>query len=475
MSKRRALSATFWSGGDLLARQGIQFVARLLLARLLTPEDFGLVAVLAFFVGAGAVLADGGLAVALIQRRDTEHSDESTVFWTNLALGASITVALVIAAPVIAAFLDQPRMVPLVKVSALAIAFGSLGSVHVALLSKQIDFRTQAIAGGVAALLSIVVALTLALAGSGVWALVWQAIVMSAAQTIMLWWLHPWRPATVFQIGSLRRLGSFSVYHLGSTLLEAFYVRLYALLLGRGFGAMTVGYYSNADAIRSLPSSFIGGLVGRVALPMFSAEAADPLRLRRGLQLSLRVSMLLNAPLMLGGVALSDPLVEVLLGRQWSPASPLVQILCLAGVFFPLHLLNLQALMARGYANLMFRLEMAKKLVGIALLFAGIPFGATGVAWSQVAFSLVAVIINVHYTRQFLRYGMKEQLWDCAAPVFASSVAAVVAFLVNTQWAAPALFRLLSLSALGAIVYVSLLLLMRAKVVGEAVALWSGR
>lgn len=472
MLKRRAVGAVAWGSSELLARQGIQFIARLLLARLLVPEDFGLVAVLALFVGIGAVLADGGLAVALIQRRDTDHQDESTVFWTNLALGIVLTLGFVFLAPLIAAYLSQPQLTLLAQVNALAILFGSFGSVHVALLSKRIDFRTQAVAGGIAAFFSCAVALLLAWSGHGVWALVWQSVVMSALQSAMLWWMHRWRPLFVFHFASLRRLGGFSLYHLGSTLIEVFYARLYALLLGRSVGTAAVGYYANADAIRSMPSSFIGGLVGRVALPMFSAEAAEPARLRRGLQLALRTSMLLNAPLMLAGVALAEPLVDVLLGRQWAPTVPLVQALCVAGVFFPLHLLNLHVLMAKGHADLMFRVEVAKKVVGLALLFAGLPFGAIGVAWSQVAFSFVAIVINTHYSKRLLDYGMAPQLRDCAAPVFAGIVAAVVAFLLVGDWSASAQARLFVLSMLGAAIYVIVLAMVRADVLREAFALW---
>ena len=211
--KRQALIATLWSASDALSRQGVQFITTLVLARLLTPADFGLVAMLAVFVGVTAVLADGGFSAALIQRQDVDHADESTVFWCNLAAGSTLALLLGFAGPWFADFYREPRLAAMAWVMSLVVLASAAGTIHFALLGKQLDFRTQALAGGVASLLSAGVAIAMALAGYGVWALVMQSVVSATLNTGLLWWLHRWRPAIVFKWASVRKLDGFSGYH----------------------------------------------------------------------------------------------------------------------------------------------------------------------------------------------------------------------------------------------------------------------
>lgn len=470
--KRSALVATAWSASDALSRQGLQFATVLVLARLLTPADFGLVAMLAVFVSIAGVLADGGLSVALIQRQDVDHVDESTVFWVNLAVGGVLALALAAAGPLLASFYVEPRLRAISVAMSLVVLTGAAGGIHFALLGKRLEFRTQAIAGGSASLLSAVVAIGMAICGFGVWALVAHAIVSTTAMTALLWWLHPWRPVWTFSADSVRKLAGFGGYHLASTLMESAYSRLYTLLAGRLFGASPLGYYANAENTRQLPASFLGSLVARVALPMLAKNQHDAQLVRRSLQLSIRIMMLLYAPIMLAMAALAEPLVEVLYGRQWLPAAPLLRILAVAGLLYPLHMINLHALMAQGHARRMFRLEVVKKILGVVLLLVGARYGLPGLAWSQLVHSLLVLGINTYYSGRWLDYGALAQLRDAAPPIMAAVVAAVVVSLLADNWELSSLSRLTLLLILGAAVYVVIVVAARTAAWAEAKAMF---
>lgn len=469
--KRQALFATLWSGTDILLRQGVQFIATLVLARLLVPADFGVIAMLAVFTGIASVLADAGLSAALIQRQDADHDDESTVFWMTLLIGVAMAACMALAAPLIARFYQTPEAEALTRYMALSIVASAAGAIHFALLSKRLEFHKQAMAGGMAAVVSGAVAIVLAMRGFGVWALATQMVLMTVLTTALLWLINPWRPAAVLSRASLRKLSAFGGFHLANSFLEIAYTRLYVVCIGRIFGAQQLGYYTNADTARQMPATLLGGLISRVALPMFARAGHDPAMLRRGLQLGVRMTMLVMAPVVAALIVLAHPLIQVLFGRQWLPAAPLLQIMALAVLLFPIHALNLQALMAQGHAVLMFRLEMAKKAVGVILLMIGLGFGMAGIVWSQVVHSCVALVINTYYTRRLLGYGTLPQLTDAAPPLLSAAFAAGVVMAVDAHAPTAAVWRVSALCLVGGLSYVFALALLGRETWRDATAL----
>jgi len=412
MLKQRALSATIWSGADVFFRQAVAFAVSIALARLLSPEEFGVIAMLYLFTGIASVFVDCGLSTALVQRQEATLTDESTVFWFNAGMGALVAFALWVAAPAISRFYGLPVLVPLTAVLALNILISALGSVHAILLSKRLDFRTQMKIGAIAAVVSGGVAVGMAWQGYGVWALAAQTLVSTGMTTVLLWILSPWRPALAFSRESARTLFGFGGYMLAAGLLDTVYSRAYTLIIGKFFGARELGFYSRADGTKQLPIGVLTNILGRVSFPVFCAVAADKAQLKRSVRLALRGLMLVNVPMMAGLAAIADPLVLALFGEQWLPAVPILQVLCLAGLFWPLHVINLHALMAQGYSNLFFRLEVIKKVVGVGLLLIGSAYGVMGIAWSQVTFGAIAFAINAHYTNRYLDYGVTSQAFD---------------------------------------------------------------
>ena len=478
--KSRALSATLWSGADILMRQGLQFGISIALARLLSPEEFGTIALLYLFTGIAGAFVDSGFSSALIQRQDITHTDESTVFWFNLAIGFLVALSLWAAAPLIAKFFALPVLLPLTGLLALNIFLSALGSIHGTLLTKHLNFRVQMKIGVFANLISGAIAITMACYGFGVWALAAQTVVATSLTTLLLWCLSPWRPALVFSKNSVSGLFAFGGYMLASGLLDIIYNRAYTLLIGHFFGVRELGFYNRADGTKQLPVGVLTSILSRVALPVFSKAAQDKTQLRRGVQLALRGMMLINVPMMLGIAATAEPLVLTLFGTQWLPAVPFLQVLSLGAVLWPLHVINLNVLMAQGHSHLFFRLEVIKKILGTALLVAGTFYGVMGIAWSQVIFGVLAFIINAYYSHLFLDYGVFSQTRDFLATLTISIVMALAVYFASIQtYLLPmpllAPVQLILLIVLGLIIFIGLACLFRLTALHDVVNLFPRR
>jgi teichuronic acid exporter len=297
------------------------------------------------------------------------------------------------------------------------------------------------------------VAVWMALRGYGVWALGWQVLVASVMTTIGYWLSSRWRPRFTLRASSVRKLYSFGVFMMGSALLDNIYGRLYTLLVARWFGPADVGYYSRADGTQQLPASVLSGIVARVSLPVFSEAAGDPGRLRRGVQLSLRGLMLLNVPAMAGLAAIAEPVVVGIFGAKWAPSVPVLRILCLSGIFWPIHIINLNVLLAQGHPQAFFRLDVVKKAIGLCFLAVGVSFGIEGVAWSVVAIGIVGLRVNTYYTGKLLGYGLADQVRD-VIPVFAAALPmAISVYWLSQNWSVTPLVKVATLSLAGALAY----------------------
>jgi O-antigen/teichoic acid export membrane protein len=428
MSKAQAARAGAWSTIETVLRQGILFVIAVILARLLTPEDFGVIAILSFFTSLALVLVQAGLTTVLIQRQETSHGQESTLFWLNLGASAVLATVIVLISFPVARFYDQPVLQPLMMLAGAQVVLGALGAVQSALLTRALRFDQLAKAGLFSSILSGAAALGAAYAGAGVWALAIQTTVMVALNSLALWFCSSWRPAFHFRLKSVRALLGFGVWLSMSSVLEVLFSQGSSLLVGKLYGVRDLGLYNRAASTQQLPSTILSSIIARVALPLFSSRAEDKEGMRRGVRMAIDVTMLINVPILLG-LALTAPMVmEVLFGTPWVKAAPILSILAIGGLFFPMHVINLQALLAQGQSKRFFQLEIGKKLVGLACVLAGSLFGVIGLAWSQLLFAFIALLINVAPTKRSLGYGLLAQLRDLAGiALSAAAMAGVVA------------------------------------------------
>lgn len=437
--KDKAIKATAWSGADVLLRLGLQFGFGIVLARLLTPEEFGTIALLYLFIGLAGAFMDCGFSSALIQQQNITHTDESTVFWFNLVMGFVMALGLWCTASWIASFFGRPILIPLTKLLALNLFISALGSIHSALLTKRLDLKIQMKISAIATLVSGMIGVGMAWKGFGVWALAAQTLAATSVTTTLLWFLSPWRPTRQISIQAAQRFFGFGSYLFLSGLLDIAYNRIYTILIGKYFGVRELGFYNRADSTKQFPVSLITGVLSRVAFPIFSAAANDKEQLRRGMRLALRSIMLINVPMMLGLMATADHVIPTFFGAQWLPAVPIMQVLCLAGILWPLHVINLNVLMALGHSRHFFRLEITKKIVGSLLIVGGSYYGVLGLAWSQVVFGAVAFLINVHYSKIYLDYGATRQTFDFVPVLLVAGLMAGIVYWLGlfVEWPVP--------------------------------------
>lgn len=474
MLRHKAKSAFLWSGFDIFMRQGMGFLITIILARLLVPEDFGTLALLALFLGIANLFVNAGFSAALIQRQDITHVDESTVFWFNIGAALIVTLVLFAISPWIAGFFALPVLKPLTMLMACSVLISALGSIHSTLLTRRLDFKTPMKVGAISTIISGSVGVYMAWADFGVWALAGHAISGTVAGTLLLWVFSPWRPLFTFSGKSFRRLGRFGGWMFAAHFLDTLYQRGYTLLIGKFYGTYDLGIYSRADSTQQLPANILTSVLSRVAFPLFSSVSQDKQRLRRGVRLSVRTITLITAPTMLGLGVLAAPFIQVVFGEQWLPAAPVLQVLCAAGLLWPLHVINLSALQAQGHGKLFFRLEIIKKFSGILTLVIGSFFGIMGIAWSRVIQSIIALVINGHFTNKFLGYDMREQIKDCFPSLLLSVVMAAVVVMADVWIEIGGVLELLLLINLGAAFYLACNMLFSIGAFKEAVGLIKG-
>jgi O-antigen/teichoic acid export membrane protein len=468
MTIRIAARAGVWSALDLTLRQVVNFLVIVIMARLLRPADFGIVALVTFFANVSIVFVQGGLSQALVQRQQTSADEESAVFWWNM--GGALVCALLLAAiaPAIARTFGYPLLRPLMLMGAAQVILTGLGAVQIALLSRALRFDLLTIAGVVSSLLSGAGGIAAALYGLGPWALAFQLAAQAGLNSALMWVLSAWRPRFHFRFSTIRSLLGFGIFLSLSSALEVMYTQGFALIIGKLHGVRDVGLYNRAASTQALPSSVISVMVSRTALPLFSARAGDKDSLRRGVRLANMSAMILNLPAMLGLSVLSDLVMVALFGSQWVSAAPILSILALGGVFLPVHAINLQVLLAEARSRRFFTLEVIKKAGGIVFVIAGSWFGIRGLAWSSVAFGLVALPINTHPVKQSLGYGVGRQLWDLAGLVVPAAAMVLVLSLLKPVLPFAPWLKLLLLTGLGAAIYAGLGLALRIGVFIEA-------
>lgn len=426
MEKSKARSAVLWSSLDVLVRYGLTFIILTLLARLLTPEDFGTIALISLFIGLAKLFIDAGFSQALIQKQETTLEEESTVFWFNLCAAFFVLIMLFSISVQIAEFFALPILSQLTQFMAVNLLLSALGTIHVTLLTKQLDFKTPMKTGLLATLISGCIAIYLAWNGYGVWALVVQTIVGTLVNTLLLWYLCPWRPLYYFNIKALRKLLDFGGWLFVSSLLDTIYQRGYVLLIGKFYGTYNLGIYNNANYIQQMPTGVISSILFRITFPLFSSISHDKEQLRTKVRQVIRSVMLVSTPVMVGLATVADLFIPMLFGEQWLTTIPILQVLCLIAIIHPLQIINLQALKAQGHSRIFFKIEVIKKIFGTTLLLIGSFFGIIGIAWGRVASSIIALAINSYYTKKLLNYGACEQLKDCLPSITISIIMGLV-------------------------------------------------
>lgn len=435
----------FWSAIERFSVQAVQFIFQIILARLLSPSDYGLIAMLAIFMAIAQAFIDSGFTNALIKKLDRTDKDFSTVFYFNLLISIVIYILLYLGAPFIAKFYRTSELTNITRVYMLSLPIIALGAIQRTQFTIKVNFKDQAIASFSGALAGGIVGIVLATQGYGAWALVGSALATNIVTTIIFWIRSTWRPRWEFSLVSLRTMFSFGSKLLFSGLLDTAYRNLYQFVIGRRFSKQDLGYYSRADQFAQFPSSNITGIIQRVTYPILCTIADDDEKLLAAYRQYIKLAAYIIFPLMIGLAAIAKPLINVVLGQKWQFASIILQILCFSYLWYPIHAINLNLLMVKGRSDLFLRVEIIKKVVGICILLIVMNFSVELMAIGNVASSFIALFINTYYTKRIIGYGIRDQVKDILPCLILSISSCVPAFVLSQLFPNNGLIMLLSI------------------------------
>lgn len=452
--KSKTVKGVVWSSIERFSTQGVQFLIMIIMARLLTPKDYGLIGMLAIFLAVAQSLIDSGFSQALIRKQDRTDVDNSTVFYFNIVVSSALYLILFIAAPFVADFYNQPELTSVMRVVCLGVILNSLAVVQRALLTVRIDFKTQAKASLSAAVISGCIGIVLAYCGFGVWSLVVQQLLNLSVNTLLLWIFSKWRPIAVFSWKSFHELFAFGSKLLASGLLDTLYRNIYPIVIGKLFSASSLGHYTRAHQFSEFPSSNVTGIIQRVTYPILCGIQDETERLEAVYRKFLKLSAFIIFPLMIGLSAVARPFIDIALGTQWGFCGQLLQIICFAMMWYPIHAINLNLLQVKGRSDLFLRLEIIKKILGITVLCITAPFGLVVMCYGQIFNSIVALVINTYYTGKLINVGFIRQMKDLL-PTILLSLTMFGAILLVNGFIEANIYRLIIGVLVGVIVYVS--------------------
>lgn len=468
--KKDTTKGVFWSLIERFGTQGVQFLVMLVMARLLSPNDYGVVGMLVVFVAIAQAFVDGGFSQALIRKKDRTEVDNSTVFYFNIVVSVLIYLIFYLFAPCVSTFYNMPTLTPFMRVICLSIIINAFGVVQRALFNANIDFKAQAKASLIAIVISGAIGITLAFRGFGPWALVWQQLSNLVVNTLFLWIYSEWRPILAYSWKSFNELFSFGSKLLATSLLNAIYNNIQTIVIGKLYAAKSLGLYTRAAHFADLPSQQFTSVFMRVTFPVLCKVQDDLERLTSVYRRMLRVSAYIVFPLLIGMAAVAHPMIEVFIGKQWIECAYMLQIICFAEMWYPIHAINLDILQVSGRSDLFLKIEIYKKIVSLALLAISAPFGIIAMCYSNLLSSLICLYINTYYSSKILGISLLSQLKDLFPTISLAMVmfviVQVVIFFISNVFA-----QLVVGVIVGVIVYISLSYILRFSEFKELISL----
>lgn len=450
--KRKTVHGVLWSSVERLSIQGIHFLVTLVLARILTPKDFGLIGMLAVFIAIAQTLIDSGFSAALIRKQDRTDIDNNTVFYFNIIISIFIYLLLYAVAPYVAVFFHEPSLIDLMRVLCLLVIINSFAVIQRVIYTASVNFKVQAKATTIAAISSGVVGIIMAFHGYGVWSLVGQQLSSAFFNTVLLWYFSKWRPMLVFSWKSFKELYLFGINVMVVSIVETLYQNSYQIFIGRFFSASQLGHFTQAKHFAILPSSSLSSVVARVTYPVLSTIQDNDARLSDVYRQLARVLGFIVFPLMCGLAALAFPTVEVVIGSKWHFAAVLLVPLSFSFMFYPIHSVNMNMIQVKGKSKLYLKSEMIKKVISIAFLVGTIPFGIVVMCYGRIVSSVLTLLVNMYYTSREVKIGLFELIKDLL-PVLSLSLFMFLAIKLATCRIESSYIQLLVGILAGALIY----------------------
>ena len=444
--KSQAVKGVIWSSIERFSIQGVQFVLGIIMARLLTPDDYGLIGMIYVFMSISQVFIDGGFANALIQKQNRTEKDYSTVFYVNLGFSLLFYILLFILAPCIASFYEIPLLTIITRVYAINLILNSIVAVNKTKLVINVDFKTQTKISFTSALISGILGIYCAYSGYGVWSIVIQTLSSALFNVILSFYFVRWIPLWSFSFVSFKNLFAFGSKLLIANLISNVYNNLYIFIIGKKFSPTSLGIYTRADQFANFASANLGNILLRVAFPILSQIQDDDERLIRVYRKYITMSALIIFPFILGLCGISKPLILLLLSEKWIDCVIILQILCFAYLWNCIITINLNLLNVKGRSDLVLRLEVIKKSIAFTILLISLNFNLIGICIGMAIYPLIAFYMNTYYTKKILNYGFKKQFIEIFPYLVSSLIIMIEALIISTFVVNPLISLIISLT-----------------------------
>lgn len=415
-----------WSFLDNISNSGITFLVGLVLARLLSPEEYGLIGIITIFIVLFSAIVDSGFSAALIRKKDIERKDYDTAFWANLFLGSLMYILLFFLAKPIALFFNREELVPLTQVMGVILSINAFSTIQRTIYTKKLNFKVQTGISLLSSLGSGVIGIGMAFYGYGVWSLVGQQLSRQTIQSVFLWYWSDWRPMMRFSLSSFKSMYSFGWKLMLSNVINTLWNEAYQIVIGKCYAPSTLGQYTRAKQFSDIFSTNLTTVVQRVTFPSLSEIQDEDERLKEAYRRVLKITMLLSFMFLFCLASISKSLIYTLIGTQWEEAVHFLPIICLQCVFYPLSAINLNILMVKGRSDIYLQLEIIKRIISIIPLLMGIFLGIYWMLWGSVVYGMCAYTLNSYFSGRMIDYSIWNQLKDLIPSFLPSALTAII-------------------------------------------------
>lgn len=444
--KGKAVKGVLWNAVNTYANQGLTFVIGIVLARLLSPSDYGLVGMTGIFFAISRVFIDSGFGSALVQKKNRSEDDYCTVFYVNLTASIFFYILLFLIAPYIADFFEQPLLRDLTRVSAITLIINALVSTSRNKLYVAVDFKTTTKVSVTTTIVAGVIALYCAYSGYGVWTFVIQGLVSAVVSALLVFYFVKWIPKRKFSVASFKSLFGYGSKILVASLISVIYDNIYNFIIGKKFSAASLGFYTRANQYASFAGSTTASILQSVAFPILSEVQDDLPRLLKAYQRYIKMVAFFVFPFLMLLCGVAKPFVVFLITEKWLPCVVFLQILCFAFIWDGIVRINLNLLYVTGRSDLVLKMEVMKKSIAFTILFIAVFFGVIGMCVGRVVYSLIAFYMNTYYTKKILNYGFRMQVKEIAPSFLISASMMAIALLISHYITTPVLSLALSLT-----------------------------
>lgn len=430
--KNKTVTGFFWQLSQKVLCQVVSFGISVVLARLLLPSDYGVIAICSMFLVLTSIFIGGGLGTALVQKKNADDIDFCTVFYSGLVLSIVVYLAVFFAAPYIAIFFKNEQITAVIRVLALSMPIGTLSGVQNAFVSKQMIFKKFFYSSLIGTIASGAVGLGMALTGFGVWALVGQNLVSTITNTLVLFCIIDWHPKLIFSYERFKQLFSFGWKMAVVNILTTFFYQLKGYVIGYKYSAAQLAYYNRGEGLPGILYNNINGTISDVLFPALSQLQDDKEALKRALSRAMRISSFFLIPALFGLAAISDKLVIIIFSEKWAPSIPFMQVICMISCSDILGMANYQAIKAVGRADTLLKMEFLKRPAMFAILIATMFISPLAIAVGQLVYSILAFVVNAYPNRKYIGYPIWQQMKDVGKNFLISLVMAIVVYLLGT-------------------------------------------